>query len=194
MTTTETDATPSSAIEQLPTAIADANWSDDIVDVVDSFASVVVADPTRKSLFQGGWLGHPLHPMLTDVPIGFWTAATVLDFVGGRQMRPASQRLVALGLLSVPMTVAAGLADFAEFDSKRKRRVAAVHAAGNASATGAYFASWLARRRGHHLRGALLALVGAMVATGAGYLGGHLSFGDVGDDAPEPSEVEDGEG
>jgi uncharacterized membrane protein len=191
MTTTEIDAKSSSGIEQFPAAIADAAWADDVVDVVDSLASAVVAEPTRKSVLQGDWLGHPLHPMLTDIPIGFWTAATVLDVVGGRQMRPASQRLVALGLLSVPMTVAAGLADFSGISSTRERRVAAIHAAGNASATGAYLASWFARRRGNHWRGAMLALVGAAVATGAGYLGGHLSFGDIGDDVP--NEDKDGE-
>ena len=32
-----------------------------------------------KNFLHGTWLGHPLHPVITDVPIGAWTAAAVLD-------------------------------------------------------------------------------------------------------------------
>ncbi len=38
-----------------------------------------------KDVFSGSWFGHPLHPLLTDLPIGSWTSAMVLDFVGGRR-------------------------------------------------------------------------------------------------------------
>lgn len=55
--------------------------------------------PGVKETLSGTWLGHPLHPVLTDLPIGFWTSAVVLD-VMGRQHRPAAQRLVALGVIS----------------------------------------------------------------------------------------------
>ena len=37
-----------------------------------------------KDVLSGTWLGHPLHPLLTDLPIGFWTSAFTLDLVGGR--------------------------------------------------------------------------------------------------------------
>lgn len=129
-------------------------------------------------VLKGEPLGHPLHPALTDLPIGFFTSANVLDLIGGRSGRTAARRLIALGLLSVPPTVAAGLADYSAMTDPKTRRVAAVHAAGNSVAALLYFSSWRARGRHRYLRGKLLALAGAGVATGAGYLGGRLAFGD----------------
>lgn len=37
------------------------------------------AGRTVKNFLHGVWLGHPLHPVLTAVPIGAWTAAVALD-------------------------------------------------------------------------------------------------------------------
>src|ERR671937_183572 len=34
-----------------------------------------------KDFLHGRWLGHALHPVLTDVPIGLWLASAVLDVV-----------------------------------------------------------------------------------------------------------------
>src|SRR5439155_22637987 len=42
---------------------------------------VVRAGPL-KDILSGTWLGHPLHPVLTDVPIGAWSSAFVLDLLG----------------------------------------------------------------------------------------------------------------
>src|SRR3989442_8734070 len=53
------------------------------------------AGPGRDAL-NGGWLGHPLHPVLTDVALGFWTGALVLDVLGGKKGRKAADRLIAL--------------------------------------------------------------------------------------------------
>ena len=46
-----------------------------------------------KDLLSGTWLGHQLHPLLTDIPIGAFTGATVLDLVGGRRAQPAANLL-----------------------------------------------------------------------------------------------------
>src|ERR671935_201963 len=46
-----------------------------------------------KDAISGTWLGHALHPVLTDVPIGAWTSATVLDLIGGRDARSGADRL-----------------------------------------------------------------------------------------------------
>lgn len=132
--------------------------------------------PIRDAL-RGRWLGHPLHPVLTDLPIGFWTSAWVLDLLPGRRFRPAADALIALGLASAVPTVAAGLADWRAFDDAGKR-VGVVHAASNAAATALYAWSLLDRARGRRLRGVALAMAGATAATVGGYLGGHLSFPD----------------
>lgn len=129
----------------------------------------------RKDALHGVWLGHPLHPLLTDLPIGFWTSAWVLDIVGGRRSRPAARRLVGLGVLSAVPTVAAGFADWSELE-RPERRVGAVHAVANAAATGLYALSYLARRRGRPGAGVALGWAGATAATAGGYLGGHLAY------------------
>ncbi len=141
------------------------------------------------ALLRGDPLGHPVHPALTDLPIGCWTSAAVLDLAGGRASRPAAQRLVALGVVTVLPTVASGLVDVSRREEPA-RRIGAVHAAANVLATTFYVWSWRDRRRGRHLRGVVLGGVGAVVATVGGVLGGHLAFGTTTDVAePRPSDL-----
>jgi hypothetical protein len=54
---------------------------------------VVRPGPVRDAL-SGRALGHALHPLLTDLPIGTWTSASLLDALGGRgrRGRPARRR------------------------------------------------------------------------------------------------------
>jgi uncharacterized membrane protein len=129
-----------------------------------------------RRFLSGAWLGHTLHPMLTDLPIGLWTSAGVLDVLGGRSAHTASRRLIGLGLLSAPLTMAAGLSDWAALKDRGSQRVGFVHAVSNAAGTTAYLLSWRARRKGHHGRGVLLAAAGATALTAGGYLGGHLVY------------------
>lgn len=128
----------------------------------------------RGSVLRGEWLGHALHPVLTDVVLGTWTSATVLDLVGGRDSRTAARRLVATGLLAVGPTAWTGWAEWSEA-GPREKRVGLVHAVTNAVAIGTYAASWNARRQGRHGAGARLALTGATVSGLGAYLGGHLA-------------------
>jgi nitrite reductase/ring-hydroxylating ferredoxin subunit/uncharacterized membrane protein len=146
-----------------------------------------VADPARravttvlpsgplKDVLHGVWLGHPLHPVLTDLPIGFWTSAVVLDLVGGPAARPGADVLVGAGVAAAVPTAAAGLADWSELD-RPERRAGLVHAAANVTATALYGLSFLARRRGHRAGGVMLGLAGASAAVAGAFLGGHLSF------------------
>ena len=120
-------------------------------------------------------LGHPLHPVLTDLPIGFWTSAWVLDLIGGEEHAPAAQLLVGLGLLSTVPTIATGATDWTTLP-RRDKRLGALHAAANVAATALYGASFLARRRGDRTRGLVLGHLAAGAATVGGYLGGELVF------------------
>jgi nitrite reductase/ring-hydroxylating ferredoxin subunit/uncharacterized membrane protein len=129
-----------------------------------------------KDLLSGTWLGHPLHPMLTDLPIGFWTSAWVLDVLGPRRYHDAARVLVGLGVLSALPAAASGVSDWSDTGGG-SRRVGLVHAAANAAAATLYVGSWWARRRGHVARGVALGMAGAAAATVGGYLGGHLVQG-----------------
>jgi nitrite reductase/ring-hydroxylating ferredoxin subunit/uncharacterized membrane protein len=128
-----------------------------------------------KDVLHGVWLGHPLHPLLTDLPIGFWTSAFVLDLVGGRRAPPAADVLVGLGVAAAVPTAAAGVADWSELNTP-ERRSGAVHAVANLAATTLYTLSLIARTRGKRGRGVALAMAGATAATVGGFLGGHLTF------------------
>jgi nitrite reductase/ring-hydroxylating ferredoxin subunit/uncharacterized membrane protein len=135
---------------------------------------IIKPGPVKEAL-SGSWLGHALHPMLTDVTIGTFTSAVMLDWLGGKSARPAARRLIGIGLLSTPPTVASGYSDWAdsEVGDDSVRRIGMVHAAANATGATLFAASWARRRNGG---GRLLALAGSGVLTASGYLGGHLSF------------------
>lgn len=130
-------------------------------------------DQRIKDALHGVWLGHPLHPALSDLPIGAWTSASLLD-VTGTNPRTATA-LVGVGVMAAVPTAAAGLADWSELHTDQQR-VGVVHAAANSVALVLYSASLVNRLRGHRGRGRLLGLLGyAAVSAGAG-LGGHLAF------------------
>jgi nitrite reductase/ring-hydroxylating ferredoxin subunit/uncharacterized membrane protein len=138
---------------------------------------IVPKGPIKDTL-SGTPLGHALHPLLTDLPIGTWTSASLLDLVGGRAARPASSRLIAAGLLAAVPTAASGLNDWADTTpaDDSVRRVGAVHAVANVAALGLYAASLAARRGDRHGRGVALGLAGIGALTVGGHLGGHLSY------------------
>ena len=127
-------------------------------------------------LSRGRLLGHPLHPVLTDVTVGFWTASWWLDLVGGRGSAAAARKLVGWGVVSAVPTALAGLGDVPALEP-RQRRVAVVHAGSNAIATALYGWSWVARRTGRRGRGIAIGMAAATVATVGGLLGGRLAFG-----------------
>jgi nitrite reductase/ring-hydroxylating ferredoxin subunit len=142
--------------------------------VAEQVRKIIRPGPVKDAL-SGSWLGHALHPVLTDVTIGSFTSAVMLDWLGGESARPAARRLIGIGLLSTPPTVASGFSDWAdtEMSDDRVRRIGIVHAAANATGATLFAASWVRRGNGG---GRLLALAGSGVMSAAAYLGGHLSF------------------
>lgn len=167
-----TDRTP--AIVRWTLGLENATALDPAVRALEPKIREVFGSGTRGSVLRGDWLGHALHPILTDLVLGSWTSATMLDLVGGRDASAASQRLTGIGLLAVGPTAWTGWAEWSEA-GPRDKRVGLVHAVTNAVAIGTYAASWIARRQGRHGDGARLALVGAAVSGAGAYLGGHLA-------------------
>ncbi|AEW97398.1 MULTISPECIES: Rieske (2Fe-2S) protein [Streptomycetaceae] len=131
-----------------------------------------------RDLLSGTNLGHPLHPVLTDVPIGAWSMSALLDLAGGRRSRRAADLLVVTGVLSALPTAAAGWNDWSDTKGGA-RRVGVAHAAANSAALVLYTASLAARCAGRRGRGRVLGLAGLGALMAGGYLGGHLTFVDV---------------
>lgn len=131
-----------------------------------------------KMLLNGTWLGHPLHPVLTDIPIGSWTLAVVLDGIGiatGRdELNPGADLAVAIGVAGALGAAVTGFTDWSDTDS-RPRRVGLGHALINISAT-AFFVSSLSTRRSNRRIGIILGFMGYGVMSAGAFLGGHLVF------------------
>jgi uncharacterized membrane protein len=135
-----------------------------------------------RSMLEGRWLGHPLHPLLTDLPIGFWTTSWVLDLVGGKRSARTATAMVGLGVLTAAPTIVAGAVDWTALP-EAKKQTGLVHMTCNALATALYVLSFFARLRGRRGKGVALGMLAAIAATVGGYLGGELVFGDA---AKEP--------
>ena len=128
-----------------------------------------------KDFLSGTWLGHSLHPMLTDVPIGAWVSALVLDLVGGKKSEGAADVLVGTGIVATLPTAIAGLSDWSDTYGE-DRRIGFAHLIFNQVALTSYIASLAARRSGRRGLGKLLGLAGAGAVSAGAYLGGHLSL------------------
>lgn len=130
-----------------------------------------------KDFLNGTWLGHPLHPALTDIPIGAWTTAAVLDvatLTGRRNYDAAASAALAFGAAGAVGAALSGVADWSDTGGAQ-RRVGLAHAAGNTVALALMIASLWARHR--QMRGArALSLAGLGVAATAAHLGGDLVF------------------
>ena len=138
----------------------------------------LIPDGAPKDVLSGAWLGHAVHPILTDIPIGAWTSSVLLDWIGGRGSRSASDRLILTGVLAAGATFATGWSDWADAEQRDPavRRSGLVHAAVNGTATALMIGSLLARKRGARGRGKLLSLAGSAALGAGGWLGGHLSY------------------
>lgn len=129
----------------------------------------------RHSRLHTGTLGHSVHPLLTDVTLGCWLGASILDLAGGSGSRRSAAILLGVGLVASGPTAIAGAGDWAEM-SGIERRIGAVHAVGTDTATFLILGSLVARMRGRYAAGTGLALTGNLVMAGAGLLGGHLAL------------------
>jgi nitrite reductase/ring-hydroxylating ferredoxin subunit/uncharacterized membrane protein len=160
---------------------------DKVVEPGQHVARLIRPGKIRDGL-HGVWLGHPLHPMLVQAPVGAWLSASILDLFGDQR---SARRLTGAGLAAAIPAAVAGAADWSE-QHEQQMRVGVVHAAANIVATSLYGASLLTRgpRLGPALRLAGLASVAA-----SGLAGGHISFrlaGGANHAEPVPHLVEPG--
>jgi len=193
-------AAPSAGVSGLPgsaSALARLeNWHHDVVTQVDGWGWIrtlndqltAVLTPWREryqgnpvlELMHGGrWLGHPLHPALSDLPIGFWAGSMLLDLINGDPspeggLDPAGV-FTAAGIATAVATAATGVVDWTVSDDQ-DRRVGLFHGVLNTAALGLQGMSLAARLTGHRGTARGLGAAGLAVTGAAAYLGGHLVF------------------
>jgi nitrite reductase/ring-hydroxylating ferredoxin subunit/uncharacterized membrane protein len=145
--------------------------------VRDAYASAGPAGQQAKNAMHGVWLGHPLHPVFTDIPIGAWTTALALDAAARDDagMRRAATFAMGVGLVGALGAAVTGLTDWSETDG-RSRRAGLVHGLLNVTATACFATAFAVRQRDSHSGGRECAWTGYAIAVAAAYLGGDLVF------------------
>jgi nitrite reductase/ring-hydroxylating ferredoxin subunit/uncharacterized membrane protein len=160
--------------------IAHATGLDPVADAIQpAIRAARDANPRVKSALSGTWLGHALHPILTDVPIGAFTALAVLDtaeLAGARDVARGADVTLLVGLAGAYAAALTGWADWSDTHDQA-RRVGLAHAAFNGAAILAYDASVALRVRGKRKTAIVASLLGYGIVSLGAYLGGELSTG-----------------
>jgi nitrite reductase/ring-hydroxylating ferredoxin subunit/uncharacterized membrane protein len=160
-------------LRALVNRLEQATALDPVGDKLKGAVHATIRPRRLQDLLHGVFLGHALHPVLVQMPVGSFLSAAVLDLLP--RQRRASTTLIAVGVASTVPAVAAGLTDWASL-GREQRRVGLVHAMGNTVALACYVGSLTARLRGRHGRGKALGFAGLSFAGASAYLGGHLSY------------------
>lgn len=181
-------ATSDSSNQDMPTsapALTD-RISDALQPVIKAVIGTNRKPPRRfKSLLHGTWLGHPLHPAITDIPIGAWLLTLIFDIVwlvspsaNGWAARGA-EWLALIGILAAVGAALTGLADWSD-SYGAERTVGLYHAGLNSLALVLYiisFALRLSAPTGENVAAAIIGFLGIASVLVAAYLGGDMVFG-----------------
>jgi nitrite reductase/ring-hydroxylating ferredoxin subunit/uncharacterized membrane protein len=168
------------------TAVEQQQWLETVSEKVQpaithTFASGGPLGRELKNFLHGTWLGHPLHPVLTGIPIGAWATALVLDGLevatGRTEFGRSAKTAIKVGLIGAVGAALTGVTDW-QHTEQRARRLGLMHGLLNTVAAALYTTSLVQRQRQHRSAGRWLALLGFAVASGAAYLGGELVYGE----------------
>lgn len=154
-----------------------APWLDKPAEILRQASEPIVgqdAPASLKDALYGIWLGHPLHPPITDIPIGAWTATAILDLLGQERAADAALKVGVAGAVGAAVT---GVAQWYDLHNMEEpRRLGALHASLNSTALTLYLASWALRSNDNRGLGVATAMAGYGIAGFSGWIGGHLSF------------------
>ena len=137
-----------------------------------------------KSLLNGSWLGHPLHPLITDVAIGGTVLTAAFDviwlaFPVTRVWAPrAAEGMLIAGIIGMLGAAITGLADWSDTYGN-ERTTGLVHGLLNSAALIAYIISLVLRLQvsdGQSVVAAIIGFVGLGLISSAAYFGGDLVF------------------
>jgi nitrite reductase/ring-hydroxylating ferredoxin subunit/uncharacterized membrane protein len=174
--------------KSISTTIERQDWLEPTADAVQGAVSKVFsaggeAGRSVQDFLHGVWLGHPLHPALTDVPIGAWTVAVGLDIMdmlqGKDDLAPGADAAVAVGLVGAVGSAVTGLTDWHVLkEEKQPKKVGLTHALINTTATLLFAGSLVCRKRNSRQAGRALGFLGYAAACAGAFLGGSLVYED----------------
>jgi nitrite reductase/ring-hydroxylating ferredoxin subunit/uncharacterized membrane protein len=170
------------ATETMLEVISRQDWLEQVGEKLQPAVARALAGSGGQPLqdfLNGVWLGHPLHPALTDVPLGSWTAALMLDALdeisGNDGFGRGADVAVAVGLVGAVAAAVTGMADWQHLGGE-ERRVGLLHGLLNTGAALLYTRSLAPRRRQERRAGRGFALLGFLASTAAAYVGGKLVY------------------
>jgi nitrite reductase/ring-hydroxylating ferredoxin subunit/uncharacterized membrane protein len=133
-----------------------------------------------QNVLHGSVLGHPLHAIMTDVPVGAWTVTAALDAVEllGGPPGSASDAALVVGLLGAAGAILSGWADWSD-TTNDPRTLGMAHALVNGTAVTAYLAALPLRRGSRRRLGLLLSFAAYGVVSAGAFIGGELSYGQL---------------
>ncbi len=141
--------------------------------------AVEAGGTTARNVLDGVWFEAPLHPALTDVPIGSWTAALVFDGIDlatdSRAMKNAADASIAVGVVGGIGAAVTGLSDW-RYLSGGSRRMGVAHGLLNTIALLLSIASLVLRATGRRRAGRLAFMTGYSLSGMAAHIGGELSY------------------
>jgi nitrite reductase/ring-hydroxylating ferredoxin subunit/uncharacterized membrane protein len=153
---------------------AQAVWADPLGKVfVAIFATLYKPLPILKDFLNGVWFGHPLHPAITDVPIGAYVVALVLDLSG---QRAAATAAIGVGIVFMLLAVLAGYADYIDLEGKTQR-FGTIHSSLMLAALVLYLISFVMRLGAAPSPAEVwLAVIGFVIVITSAYVGGELVY------------------
>ncbi|TMC78259.1 MAG: Rieske 2Fe-2S domain-containing protein [Chloroflexi bacterium] len=153
---------------------AQAVWADPLGKVfVAIFAALYKPVPILKDFLNGVWFGHPLHPAITDVPIGAYVVALVLDLSG---QRAAATAAIGVGIVFMVLAALAGYADYIDLEEK-PQRFGTVHSSLMLVALVFYLISFVMRLGAVPSPAEVwLSVVGFVIVITSAYAGGELVY------------------
>ena len=126
--------------------------------------------------------GHPIHPMLIPLPIGFFVGALVCDIILWFTHNPfwpqVSVVLIGFGIVGALLAALFGFIDYGTAPmSDAAKSTATRHMVLNLLTVVIFaVAFWLRLGDNTSTAGIVLTVVGVIVLGVSGYLGGHLSY------------------
>ncbi len=153
------------------------NWTAGVMDAF--YGALGTPGKYLQDFLNGSWLGHPLHPVLTDVVVGGFTMLIILDLVSlifGANFRDPSLIILGLTTLAGIATILSGLTDFKDTATGDERNVTTLHGYTNVASILIYAIAFFVRLGGSETTGQILAIIGYLVISVGAFIGGHVVF------------------
>jgi nitrite reductase/ring-hydroxylating ferredoxin subunit/uncharacterized membrane protein len=194
MASTETTSQKTSWVETPPSSpalrrwngelIARLPWLDKISSPLQSWINKIYGHPREtsyriKDFLNGTWFGHPLHPVFVTVPLGAWSATTLLDTLWllneDEGVARSADATMWLGLAGATASAVTGATNWVDTNGS-EQRTGMLHALLNGVITALNLSSALLRLSGRRRTAITLSTTAFGISLYSAYLGGELSY------------------